>query len=194
MGIGAEGEGTLEHGEQDSNEDGETDFAVGEHSVDTLLAGMVAVVVAMLEGGSEGAIDISVTGLVDNLLGGSLKFHKEVLALALHKGRKVFIIGFFAKKRKGLDRTFEESDGEVTLRVESGKWRVGRPWGEEFDDALDGMHHILAVVDMHVTQHLQPTLGGTHHLGGKIIYTLSRKRINNSCQHTHLLLKTVYVE
>jgi hypothetical protein len=80
---------------------------------------MVAVVVAMGEGGGKGTADITVAGFMDDLLGGTLEFEEEVLALALHESGEVAVPGLVLEERKCLDRALQEADGEVALRVMS---------------------------------------------------------------------------
>ena len=182
LGIGAEGEGAFEHQEEHRHEDGEARPAVGEESVDALAEGVVAVVVAMLEGGSEGAADVAVAGLVDDVGGGALVGSLEEAALALDQCLQLRIVGLVAEERQGAGRTLEETDGEIALGAQRG--------AEERHDALDGMHDILAVVDMDVAEPF-PTLGGADEPRKEVVDAGAVDWINDTREDTHLLLKTV---
>ena len=66
--------------------------------------------------------------------------------------------------------------------------------GKEVDDAFDGMHDILTIVDMDVTQDLHPTLGGADDLRGKIVDTLTSQWVYDTSKDTHLLLDAADIE
>ena len=63
-----------------------------------------------------------------------------------------------------------------------------------FYEAFDGVHDILAVVDMDVAEDLHPTLGGADKLGGEVVDSVAADGVDDAGEDTHLFLDAVDVK